>query len=42
MVADVRDAGPSRGRIGFQVHAGAEFRKMAIRIARAAIRPAKD
>jgi hypothetical protein len=42
LVADVRDAGPSRGRIGFQVHAGAEFRKMAIRIARAEIRPAKD
>ncbi len=32
-VSDARDASSSRGRIGFQVHAGADFGKMAIRIA---------
>lgn len=37
-VADVRDDLSMRGRIGFQVHAGAPFAKMAIRVADVRVR----
>ena len=32
-VADVREGSSPRGKLGFQVHAGADFAKMAIRVA---------
>jgi hypothetical protein len=38
-VADLRDGSSERGKFGIQVHAGAEFAKMAIRIADISVRP---
>jgi len=38
-VADIRDDTSARGRIGFQIHAGAQFGKMRIIIKEATIRP---
>ncbi|MBN1441780.1 MAG: DUF1080 domain-containing protein [Planctomycetes bacterium] len=38
-VADVKDDSSARGRFGLQVHAGADFAKMAIRLADLRIRP---
>ncbi|MCL5096626.1 MAG: DUF1080 domain-containing protein [Candidatus Omnitrophica bacterium] len=38
-VADVQDSSSARGKIGIQVHPGAEFANMAIRIADIRIRP---
>jgi hypothetical protein len=38
-VADVRDATSDRGKLGFQVHAGADFAQMALRVADIRARP---
>lgn len=39
VTADVRDASHARGKIGFQIHAGDEFKNMKLTVRRVALRP---